>query len=433
MPLPTYLTQAIDVLDNAAVGYDQAEAYYEGNVGEVITSRRLRQVFGLGSSGLDRFRINYARTPVDALLERTQIQGITCSDAGALKILDTVWKSNELGLEAKDIHRMVYEFGDAYLIGWQSDEVEGGVELYAHSPQNVRIFYDPARPRRKQYGVHRWIEQGNPDNELGEGLFTRVNIYWPDGVEQWQSRHRIDDVMGVPAATTLVSDEPDLVPYGPAPLLESPTPGIIPIFHFRNARPFGRPEHADAYGPQDAITKLLVTMMVSVDFAGYPQRYVTTDSALAPGPQADAFGPPPDDSISLDEGLDGLAGDSEMEAGPGSTWLLSGANVKVGQFATAQTDNFLAAIHSLIKQMASVTDIPAHYFDRAGQMPSGEAFRRAEAPLNSKVEDREALLGITWAETFNWILDANNTFAADPMPIWAPTQVWNDKDSWSTA
>jgi Phage portal protein, SPP1 Gp6-like len=424
MPLPDYLAHALSALDAHAPAYDEAEAYFEGVVPEVITSRRLRQLFGQGSSP---FRINYARTPVDVLLERTQIQGIACSDAGALKLLDAIWDANQLGLEAKDIHRMTYEFGDAFLIGWPDDELEGGVSLFAHDPRAVRVFYDASQPRRKSHAVHRWVEPGDEVNGFGDGLFTRVNLYSEADVEQWVSRYRIDGTHGLPVP---IVDEPDLVPLPVDPVIANPTAPLLPVFHFRNARPFGRPEHADAFGPQDVITKLLVTMMVSVDFAGYPQRYVSTDSALSPAPAADAFGPPPDDSLSTDEGL---SVDSEMEAGPGSTWLLSGSKIKVGQFPHADTSNFLNAIHSLIKQMAAVTDIPGHYFDRSGQMPSGESFRRAEQPLSSKVADREALLGVTWHELFDWCLAANNTLPSDAQPIWAPPQIWNDQDSWKTA
>jgi hypothetical protein len=427
MPLPVYLTAAVTALDAHAEEYDTAAAYYEGTVAEVITSRRLRQMFG--NLGLDQFRINYARTPVDVLLERTQIQGINCSDAGSLKLLDTVWAANQLGLEAKDIHRRAFEFGDSYVIGWPDDEIEGGVALYAHDPRSVRVFYDPQRPRVKSHAIHRWIEAGDEENGLGEGLWTRVNLYFGEYVEQWVSQNRVDGVQG---QLTLTADgEPDLVPLAIAPVVENPTPGVIPVFHFRTARPYGRPEHADAYGPQNMLTKLCTTMMVAVDYAGYPQRYVTTDSALSPSaPTSDAFGLPPEGSLSPDEGLDDA---SEMEAGPGSTWLLSGQSIKVGQFSAAETQNFLNAVHSIIKQMSAVTDVPLHYFDRTGDMPSGESFRMSEQPLIRKEQDRQAQLGITWHELYDYCLLVNGMAPSDALPIWAPANVWTDLNSWQTA
>ena len=429
MPTPDHVVKALDALSTHAVGYDEAEAYYENTKGEVITSRRLQLLFGTQS--LSQFRIGYARTPVDVLAERTEINGIECSDPGAQKLLDIVWEANQLGLEAKDIHKTAYEFGDAYLIGWPDDTLEGGVSLYAHDPRNVRVFYDPQRPREKHHAVHQWLEQGDAENGFGEGLFRRVNIYYPDEVEQYVSRNRVDAVQG--QTTDVIGSDPDLVLLeGDLGVVANPTPGIIPVFHFRTARPYGRPEHADAYGPQNMLTKLATTMMVAVDYAGYPQRYVTTDSALEPTSPMDAFTPPPDDSFSTESGV-GIDEQSDMQAGPGSTWLLSGSKVSVGQFPAAETNNFLNAIHSIIKQMSAVTDVPIHYFDRSGQMPSGESFRQAEAPLNKKVEDRQALFGVTWHEVFEWCLAANGNASSDAQAVWAPPMVWSDKDSWETA
>lgn len=427
MPTPDHVIEALAALDAQSVGYEQAAAYYEGEVGEVVTSRRLQVLFG--AEGISAFRINYARTPVDALLEKTEIQGIECSDPGALKVLNLAWDANQLALESKDVHRRAYEFGDAYLIGWPDDELEGGVSLYAHDPREVRVFYDPQKPRQKSHAIHRWLERGDDDNGFGEGLWRRVNLYFPDRVEQYVSRYRVDSGGGI--SVGVMGSDPDLVLLdGDAGVVASSTPGVLPVFHFRTARPYGRPEHADAYGPQNMLTKLAATMMVSVDYAGYPQRYVTTDSALAPTPLEDAFTPPPDDSFSTDTGV---SEDSRMEAGPGSTWLLSGSKIGVGQFPAAETNNFLNAMHSLVKQMSAVTDVPLHYFDRSGQMPSGESFRRAEAPLNTKVADREALFEVTWGEVFDYVLAVNGMVASDAMPIWSPVQVWADKDSWEVA
>ena len=122
-----------------------------------------------------------------------------------------------------------------------------------------------------------------------------------------------------------------------------------------------------------------------------------------------------------------------MEAGPGTTWLLSGSKVTVGQFAVADTNNFLAPITSLIQQMASVTDTPGHYFDRSGQMPSGESFRRAEAPLTDKLADRQAQFGVTWHEVFEYIAAVNGKGDTDAQVSWSPGGVVLDKESWDTA
>ena len=83
--------------------------------------------------------------------------------------------------------------------------------------------------------------------------------------------------------------------------------------------------------------------------------------------------------------------------------------------------------------MASVTDVPGYYFDRSGQMPSGESFRRAEAPLNKKLDDRLALLNVTWHEFFDYCLALNNQPASDAYLAFDPPEVYSDTESWDTA
>jgi hypothetical protein len=434
MPTPNHVSKALDALRMAQPYYDTAADYYTGQIAEVFSSAKLRQL--IGPTG-HRYRVNFARTPVDVLLERTTMNAITCSDAAALATLNTVWDANELGLEAKDLHRQTYEFGDAYLIAWPSDEIEGGVEAYAHDPLNVRVFYDAQQPRVKSHAVHTWTEYGtgSEGNGLSEGRWQRVALYWPDYVEQWVSKNRIDSALG---QASVPGTQTEFVPYliegsNEDGTIENPVPGVIPVFHFRNGRPYGRPEHADAYGPQDMINKLNITMMTSVDFAGFPQRYVLTDSALNPGEEGDNFGPPPDDTLTTEGGLPGVDPDSDLRAGPGETWFLSGARLSVGQFQVSETQNFLNATESLIKQMASVTDVPGYYFDRSGQMPSGESFRRAEAPLNKKLDDRLAMLGVTWHEFFDYVLAVNGQSASDAFIAWQAPEVYSDKESWDTA
>lgn len=431
MATPGHLSDALRRLSCEVPCYDEAKAFYEGTVPEVINSQRLRELFG--STGR-HFRVNYARTPVDALLERTLSQGISCSDTPSLDLLNRVWKANEMGLEAKDVHRRAYEYGDGYIIAWPDEDIDGGVSLYAHDPQTVRVFYDPSQPRRKSHAIHTWRERGNDDNGLDDGEWFRVNLYYTDRVEQWVSAQPVDSKNRF---VYVADKDVEFVEYrtedAPDGIIDNPF-GVIPVFHFRTARQYGRPEHADAYGPQNMINKLLITMMASVDYAGFPQRYVTTDSALGGTPMGGGFNqdfPLEDDSISTDHGLDR---ESTMDADPASTWILSGSKVGVGQFQAADTKNFLEPIHSLIKQIASVTDTPINRFDRSGPTPSGESFRMDEIPLNKKLSDRLAQFGVTWHELFEFCLLVNELpTQSDAQITWAPPGVFTDKDSWETA
>ena len=77
---------------------------------------------------------------------------------------------------------------------------------------------------------------------------------------------------------------------------------------------------------------------------------------------------------------------------------------KVGEFKPADPDNFWKPIKETVRSMASLTNTPLHYFERTGNVPSGQALRVAEAPLIKKVNDRQASFGQTWREVFKFVL-----------------------------
>lgn len=438
------VSNALAALALTRPSYVEAQAFYEGEVAEVIAAPRLSEILaGTGTT----YCVNYARTPVDVLAERTMIQGWTSKDAAAVTGVDQAWADNELGIEAKDVHRRAYEYGDAYLIGWRDDELVGKVSVYAHDPTDVRIFYDPSRPRRKSYAVHTWLEDGDLTSEdggngLGEGTWRRVNLYYPDHLERYRSGHAVIDAQGVVIDISgTVGDTQDWVDYdddGDESLVfyaDEGMPEMIPVFHFRTARPYGRPEHADAFGPQRGINKLVTSMMGAVDFHILPQRYALTASALRgdPGVEVDPFAGTPE-AVEPETGL----ADADLESGPGGVWLMSGDKLEVGQFAAALMSNFLEPKNDLVESMAAVTDLPLDRFRASGgTAQSGESKRMSEIPLNKKTSDRFAQFGVTWREWASWVLavqaGAIEAAAVDINVSWAPPETYSDQASWDTA
>lgn len=426
MPASNPVHAALKPLLESAPAYQVSGQFYDGTISEVIVARRLRALFR--DSG-KYFRINYARTVVDALQERTLIQGIACEDARGLALLNQCWEDNQLGIEAKRVHRLAYTYGDAYLIAWPDEAVPSGVSIYAHDPTAVRAYYDPQQPRRKTHAVHTWYER------FETGLFRRVNLYYPDRVEQWVTTTAITDTAGAALAENVVQSrfEPYVTDDAPEGVVENPY-GVVPVFHFRTDWPYGRSELEDAKGPQNAINRAAIMAMVILERLGAPQRIVMTDSALDSVMGNGASAPNPFDLEAVLNGEQrlGLDAQSEMPSGAGEVWKLSGKNVRVQEFAAAQMANFISSKESLIKDLASVSDIPLYYFDRSGLPPSGEGIRAAESALNSKVVDREALFGVTWRELFSFILQIAGIPASAQL-VWAPPVVYSDKASWESA
>jgi hypothetical protein len=231
-------------------------------------------------------------------------------------------------------------------------------------------------------------------------------MYYPDRIEKYQMSGEIENVVSV-TGFVLVDT------------VENPW-GEVPVFHFRTTKPYGRPEHVDAYGPQDAINKLVVTHMNTVDYQGAPQRY-----ALSGGGNSAEF---------EDFNEDGTEAENlgMLKNGPGELWYLKGVS-KVGEFAPADHKVFTEPVRDFVRSMASITNTPLHYFERTGSVPSGESLRTAEAPLLKKVEDRQISFGSTWADMFRFILKIDNEQEPDVQVDWKAVESMDSLDAWEVA
>src|SRR6185369_2936976 len=160
--------------------------------------------------------------------------------------MDRVWNANQLDLHFPEIFTKTGTYGDGYLIVWPTSNSTGdmtGVSVDYNSPERVRVFYDDENPRIKKMAVKVWRE----------GKRTRTNLYYPDRIERYITKlnmvGKTDDEW-----EEYTDDEaetwPIVNPYNE-----------VPVFHLRNQFTYGRPDHRDAYGPQDAINKLVATQM----------------------------------------------------------------------------------------------------------------------------------------------------------------------------
>lgn len=406
------LVHALHVIREKADYYCLAEDYYRGEVGEVFTSPAVQRALKGNILG---FNVNLACRPVDAVLDRVEIASISAGEDDALsqQLRDLVWNANKMGRYSKIVHRGSLVFGDSYLIVWptpgEEDEAQG-VQINYNSPKTTRVFYDPEDPKKKSYAAKTWVIDPHSDKRR-----TRLNLYYEDRVERYISK---------PGSKGEVAEEFDeYTEDGEQWPIPNPF-GEIPVFHFRTDEPYGRPEHRNAWGPQNAITKIGATQMANIDFSAFPQRWMITEGiGQIGGAQA---------GIEWDDEQSPLDRHSGLESGPGKVWNLPDTIKEVGQFEPADPKNFLDPMAQYVRLMASSTGTPLRHFDPQGEIPSGEALRADEAPLAARIKDREEW----WEETWNEAL----VFAAKVvgLPVeqvdiqWAPVQVVDDKEGWET-
>jgi hypothetical protein len=232
-----------------------------------------------------------------------------------------------------------------------------------------------------------------------------LNLYYPDRIEKYMGFGDID----------LVSHNMNL-----SKVTIVPNPwGEIPVFHFRTHKPYGRPEHADSFGPQDAINKLISTHMLTVDYQGAPQRY-----ALANGGNGSEMQDFADDDTAR-ENL------SSLQNGPGELWYLQGVS-SVGQFPAADPGTFIIPVGEYVQSMAAITHTPLHYFARGAALPSGQALRVAEAPLFKKVVNRQLSFGSTWRDLFKFMFKIEG-LPAEVEIKWENAESIDSLDNWDIA
>lgn len=389
--------------------------YYNGEVGELFVSEATKRA--LREAGSD-FDANFAKRVVDAVLDKLRIVSVIVagenkesSERLTTILMDEVWTPNRLDLHSKTYNRGALGQGDAYGIVWP--DRDGKPAVHYNGPETTRVFYDEEDPRLKAYAAKCWKIGYKSESE--DTTQTRVNLYYSDRIERYVSR-----------IGTKGEHESDFEQYlgdGQEWPIDNPY-GVVPVFHFRTDAPYGTPEHKEAYGPQNSITKLIVSSMATVDYTAFPQRYTLQDADRMTGMAGSTVDWGDDDETQA-------PGDtSNLRAGPGQLWDLYGKSV--GQFDAADPDAFLKPLAFQIKAMSSITVTPLHYFDPTGQRPSGDARRAEDGPFTDRVDDRKRWLETTWSEMLAFAMEVAGHKGVSVDVVWKPSIEVDDLEGWQT-
>ena len=409
------LVSAYAELCAARPAYAKAAAYYDGDVEEIFASDKVAKM--LAKSNLNELdKVNFSRIPVDAVANRLHITAITTDDeAMDVEIADLI-KRNELDEEGPALHKRGCSQGDVYLMVWPELDAQGGllgVNMFVNSAATVRMIYDDENPLRKKLTIKSWA------HGTGKDRVIRADLWYADRIERWlwSGKHS--------------SKQDKWEPWsGDGQEAELPNPyGEVPFFHFRTSRPYGRPVHYAAYGPQDLINKLVVSHASTVDYQSLPQRYGLIDPAVdQSGAQSD-FDPefPEDAEADPQSALN----PSQLRNDPGELWMLQGLK-GVGQFEAANPRVYLEPLDRYVKAMSQVTGVPFSLFDSTGDAISGEARQEAKAELTAMVESIQRSFGGTWTAAYTFAL---RILGIDDVTVkihWKPADQVTSADGWAT-
>jgi hypothetical protein len=434
----------------------EADLFYKGDVGMVYATAKVRQILATqGVEEIDDF--NYAKIPVDVVANRLNIldvkpapaeegadnttpgasgavpgtgkQATGASVEAATKAIAQIRKDNQLDAEEKRLWKDVSKHGDAYVLVWPVREGKRvvGVDMRVHTADSVIMVYDPEDLLMPAYVLKSW------SYEQDKKPVTRANLYYEDHTERWTTEPggnpEKDDAW---FKLTDAPDELDIEAASEGDEFEGsagdiPNPyGRIPWFHYRNDRPEGIPEHRGAYGPQQMINKLVYTHAGTIDYQGFPQRYLLQDP-LADDPMQNIDDPEHPDDDSDDPETD--TGHSGLRSDAAALWKLWGRSA--GEFSAADPDVFLRPFDRYVKAMAELTDTPQHAFTKAtADMPSGEAVRQLNGSTNSKVGDRQAAYGAVAKDQYEFGLEILGYEGISIDIRWAPIEVVIDSAGW---
>lgn len=433
------LTRGLHALDHARPRYNLAHKMFDGTAREIAANDAVRP--HIERSGA-KYRANVARKAVKSRTNRLKVAALTVSDdetkALTERLTDEIVEPNDFDVELPRFIEKVCEFGDAYLLRWpnpkaqlNADGTASKVDIFVRDPMSMRAIYDRENEREIEYVIDSWCT-GYGDDER-----TRVNLYYEDRVERWISIERLPaathrtDVTGATESTGVTWADDLFRPYtGDATEDDDPeTAHIItydhglPIEHGRTERPYGRPEHYDAYGPQNAITKIMATHLAGIDWNGWPYRYQLAEANTKGAGLAD-WG----DGSTRE--APNAPRSTAAKATPGTMNKLSNVRA-VGQLDGSPANVFLDPLVAYIRLLGEVTDTPMNVTDPTGQVESGQSRTARIDDLLSRVSSLQDQL----AGPIAGICEGALAMLGEPdrtvTVTWAPSSKVSDTEGWT--
>lgn len=439
-------------------GYEAAEEYdgidiWEKVRGDSRLNRTLRQVD-------IEFDPNFCSVVIDSRTDRMKIEGVTCAEESHTAVLTEIIEANKMNLYYPTWQRNSVRDGDGYILVWPEDEDEGEVSSDAPAlgyyrpdqinityvdPRRGRIFYNAQNPRRVDFFAQLYAVPV-PGQRAVE---WHMELLYADRIEHYATPPRSPDHEGitgddfVPYVEGLgrldIDTDLDTIPDDIWPD-ENPY-GMVPAFHLPTDLPYGKPEARNAYGPQDAMSRLVQIQMVTVNFLGWPQLWALQEAqqiaqkTIREDPLADAYAGDgasignDDDRGTVSQGVTNETG-SNFEFSPGSIALFKGFK-DVGQFTAADPVVLLEPLREQMKIVSGTTGTPLHRFVGSGEPPSGESLKVANAPTNNRADRLKDLFGSALGDAYEFALLLCGVLNAKVTIEWSPSEKETETERWT--
>ncbi|TCJ91616.1 SPP1 Gp6-like portal protein [Dermacoccus sp. SAI-028] len=367
------------------------EARYSGNVPLAFIPPATRKKLG---DRLQSLSINFAGLAVDALSERLRLQGFTVDGKADLDLWETFQRTMDAG--AGQVHLDALALGSSYVSVWADNGLP--VALPEH-PAQVVVTTNPVT-RQVDSALKRWAADGK----------AYAVLYKRDKITAFVSDSYVPQDTTTPHAWSIGA----IPSTGWTSTGSVPNPlGQVPIVPFVNSgrltQPYGVSEMAGIADLNDALTKILVDMLVTSESSAQPRRWAT--------------------GIEVEVDDDGNAYDPWE--GRTTTAQSESPEAKFGQFAPSDLSAYRNAAELLVRQIGALSGLPPQMLGlHADAAMSADAIRAAEASLTAKAEQRQRLFGRSWSEVARLMVAIRD--GKDPKTI-AVQPIWGDPASRSVA
>ena len=404
------LKWALESLTERLGAYGLYDAYYDGNHRLAFATEKFESAFG---KKFKELADNLCPKVVDVVADRLRITGFSLdvpegtpvSDAEKASVEGQVWalwKAARMARWAGVAHTGALKLGDAYIIVWPDKLNPRLPRFYVNDASRVIVRYDEELPGTVSFAMKWW--------HLTD-MRIRINLYYPNQLVRLVSIGKLVEGLPKDVNKFQLYSEDKLNPILPNPL------GVVPVFHLANGvgpGRAGRSELRDAIPLQDALNKAVADMLVAMEFVGLPQRWAT----------------------GVETEVDPITGKDRAQAfDVAVNRLLSveDENAHFGEFSAANLMQFLEVQEKFRVEIARVTSTPIHHINQSSNdAPSGEALKTAEAPLTSKVEDRQEAFGEVWGDVLGlaYRIAQGRAPSGTLSPIWKDTEPRNTQAFW---
>ena len=390
----------------------QARDYHDGRQFVKLTERMREYLGGDTGDALhdhNRLRVNVTRIVTTAVVERLIVNNFDSDETGvAIAQPDAlgsaqpaivkpvadwawkVWRANKMDAKQRRVHEATVRDSESFVIvDWYAARprftphvryVDQSL-VYGSSAdvgEGCKAFYQNDDPDQLLlYVTKRWTEISYDGTQRKER--QRLTMYFPD---------RIAKFVGYPGAWTPIMDASD-VQWPIAWLDKAGAPLGIPIVHFTSQDMEAR----EAWPAQNAINYLCTAELAAADMTAY-QILI-------------ALGWEPVDA-------DG----NSLPIAPGA-WLGTtkgtdkGADVRV--IPPADISPISNLVEGWIFRAAMATDTPVSRFLTSKAVAAEGTQKQQEAPLISKIRNRQGEIGNGWEACMDIARRLQNTFGTEPV------------------